>query len=87
MIETSQGAADSRATAYDVVPPPNDSVLHRGLPFEGAERIMFVERSNPTAGIEQMPVSIHMRSRHDRTNRYHQGVPRPRVTDCSARAL
>ncbi|MDH3424029.1 MAG: ABC transporter permease, partial [Gemmatimonadota bacterium] len=33
--------------------------LHRGLPFEGAERIMHLERSNPTEGIQSMGVPIH----------------------------
>ncbi len=33
--------------------------LHRGLPFEGAERIMHLERANPTEGIQSMEVTIH----------------------------
>jgi predicted permease len=33
--------------------------LHRGLPFEGAERIMHLERANPTQGIQSMEVTIH----------------------------
>ena len=33
--------------------------LHRGLPFDGAERIMHLERTNPTEGIQSMAVSIH----------------------------
>ena len=33
--------------------------LHRGLPFEGAERIMHLERANPTRGIQSMEVTIH----------------------------
>ncbi len=33
--------------------------LHRGLPFEDADRIMHLERSNISEGIESMEVSIH----------------------------
>lgn len=33
--------------------------LHRGLPFEGAERIMHLERANPSQGIQSMEVTIH----------------------------
>jgi len=33
--------------------------LYRGLPFEGAEAIMHLERANPTEGIESMEVTIH----------------------------
>jgi len=33
--------------------------LHRGLPFEDAKRIMHLERSVPTEGIESIGVSIH----------------------------
>jgi putative ABC transport system permease protein len=33
--------------------------LYRGLPFEGAEAIMHLERANPTQGIESMDVTIH----------------------------
>ncbi len=33
--------------------------LYRGLPFEGADAIMHLERANPTEGIESMEVSIH----------------------------
>ncbi|MDA0313048.1 MAG: ABC transporter permease [Gemmatimonadetes bacterium] len=33
--------------------------LYRGLPFEGAEAIMHLERANPTQGIESMEVTIH----------------------------
>ncbi len=33
--------------------------LYRGLPFEGAERILHLERTNPTAGIQSMEVTIH----------------------------
>ncbi len=33
--------------------------LHRGLPFDGAERIMHLERANPTEGIQSMEVTIH----------------------------
>jgi len=33
--------------------------LHRGLPFEGGERIVHMERANPTEGIESMEVPIH----------------------------
>ncbi len=33
--------------------------LYRGLPFEGADRLMHLERNNPTAGIESMEVTIH----------------------------
>ncbi len=33
--------------------------LHRGLPFDGAERIMHLERANPEAGFESMEVTIH----------------------------
>ena len=33
--------------------------LHRGLPFEGAERIMHLERANPTQDIQSMDVTIH----------------------------
>lgn len=33
--------------------------LYRGLPFDGAERIMHLERTNPTQGIQSMEVSIH----------------------------
>ncbi|MEM7417166.1 MAG: ABC transporter permease [Gemmatimonadota bacterium] len=33
--------------------------LYRGLPFEGADAIMHLERANPTEGIESMEVTIH----------------------------
>ena len=33
--------------------------LYRGLPFDGAERIMHLERANPEAGITSMEVPIH----------------------------
>lgn len=33
--------------------------LYRGLPFEGAEAIMHLERANPTEGITSMEVTIH----------------------------
>jgi predicted permease len=33
--------------------------LYRGLPFEGADGIMHLERANPTQGIQSMEVSIH----------------------------
>jgi len=33
--------------------------LFRGLPFEGAESIMHLERANPTEGIQSMEVNIH----------------------------
>ena len=33
--------------------------LHRGLPFEGAERIMHLERANPEQDIQGMGVTIH----------------------------
>jgi len=33
--------------------------LHRGLPFDGAERLMHLERANPTEGISSMEVTIH----------------------------
>ena len=33
--------------------------LHRGLPFEGGDRIMTVGRANPGDGIQRMAVSIH----------------------------
>lgn len=33
--------------------------LYRGLPFDGAERIMHLERANPTEGIQSMEVTIH----------------------------
>ncbi len=33
--------------------------LHRGLPFEDADRIMHLERTNISEGIESMEVSIH----------------------------
>ncbi len=33
MIESSHGTTGSRPTADDAVPPPNDGVLYRGLPF------------------------------------------------------
>jgi ABC-type antimicrobial peptide transport system permease subunit len=32
--------------------------LHRGLPFDGAERIMNVERANPSRDIAEMSVPI-----------------------------
>lgn len=33
--------------------------LHRGLPFEGSERLMHVERANLSRGIEGMGVPVH----------------------------
>ena len=33
--------------------------LYRGLPFDGAESIMHLERANPTADIQSMEVTIH----------------------------
>lgn len=33
--------------------------LHRGLPFDGADRIMNVERANPSQDIDEMSVPIH----------------------------
>lgn len=33
--------------------------LHRGLPFDDADRIMHLERANPTEGITSMEVPIH----------------------------
>jgi putative ABC transport system permease protein len=33
--------------------------LYRGLPFEGADAIMHVERANPTRDIQSMEVTIH----------------------------
>lgn len=33
--------------------------LYRGLPFEGADAIMHLERANPTEGIESMEVTVH----------------------------
>ena len=33
--------------------------LMRGLPFEGGDRIMHLERSNPSEDIESMGVTIH----------------------------
>lgn len=33
--------------------------LHRGLPFDGAERIMHLERANPEAGFTSMEVTVH----------------------------
>lgn len=33
--------------------------LHRGLPFEGADRIMHLERANPSQDISSMEVPIH----------------------------
>jgi predicted permease len=33
--------------------------LHRGLPFEGGDRIVHMERANPSEGIESMEVTIH----------------------------
>ena len=35
------------------------AALLRGLPFEGGERIMHLERTNPSREIESMAVSIH----------------------------
>ncbi|MBT8404142.1 MAG: ABC transporter permease, partial [Gemmatimonadetes bacterium] len=33
--------------------------LHRGLPFDGADRIVHLERTNPSQDIESMSVPIH----------------------------
>lgn len=33
--------------------------LHRGLPFEGGDRIMHLARANPEEGIQSMDVTIH----------------------------
>lgn len=33
--------------------------LYRGLPFEGADAMMHLERANPTEGIQSMEVTIH----------------------------
>ncbi len=33
--------------------------LHRGLPFEGADRILHLERANPSQDITSMELSIH----------------------------
>jgi predicted permease len=33
--------------------------LHRGLPFEGAERIMHLGRANPSRDIQSMDVTVH----------------------------
>ena len=35
------------------------AALLRGLPFEGGERIVHLERTNPSRDIESMAVSIH----------------------------
>lgn len=33
--------------------------LHRGLPFDGAERILHLERANPSQDITSMEITIH----------------------------
>src|SRR5688572_9102452 len=33
--------------------------IHRGLPFEGAERIMSVGRSSPSRGANRLGVTVH----------------------------
>ena len=47
--------------------------LHRGLPFDGAERLMHLERANPTEGISSMEVTIHdYRDRRERQRSFTQ---------------
>lgn len=43
------------ATMFSIV----YGALYRGLPFEDADRIVHLEKSNPSAGIESMEASIH----------------------------
>ncbi|MGI9627086.1 MAG: ABC transporter permease [Longimicrobiales bacterium] len=64
------------------------AALLRGLPFDGGERIMHVERTNPTRDIESMGVSIHdyldwreQQSSYEHLSAYYEGTVNLRGTE------